>query len=571
MTQVSLIANAQNNIDLHLTPVKESEDKEGDSVSESDILALIQKPEYSHFHINIDNIKNAIIKLNETLTSLQKNQHGQTITYQILERIDASISIFITDDAMTATAEIISAKGGKHLSAKAILKAAQANGVKKGFSKTNLVKLAQLAAKAKPLSLVTLPIATGVLAKNGKDAHVIPLVESVQSRILSPKKRPDGSVDMRDLGDIVCVRVGEPIAEKIPLTLGENGYTVTAILLTPVPGNDVAIVLGAGTAISNTNKNILISQKIGLPKIILNGMEVDEVFKVKNVDVASGNIIFSGSVIIEGDINEGMKVIASGDITVGGFVESATVEAGGDITIAGGIIGRKHEIDQTKVTDAQMSVSVTTKGSLYAKYCQYAHIHCSKDIRIETQLLHSLITVDGNLKVGSMEQANGVLVGGSINAKKHVSAGIIGATAGSNTVINFERVLTPLKNKMKDIESRLTLEENKTAELKSASDKLKQLPKSQKNSDILAKVISTYQFHAKKMGEILFEKEAHESKIQEYKESVSIEATEKLHPGVQFILGNFQERTRREYGPSTMIYKARKIHINSLINPSTTF
>ena len=315
MTQFSLIANVKNNIDLHLVPIKG-----GDTITEATIHELIAESEYAKLQPNTANIKNAIAELNDVLKPLQENQTGREITYQVLERIDATITISIDPDEMGATAEITAAKGGKHLSAKAILEAAQSVGVKKGFSKEELVKLAQLAAKAESLSIVTLQIATGKLAINGKDAIVKPLVESAQSRILRPKKREDGSVDMRDLGDIVCVKVGDPLAKKIPLTSGEKGYTVTATPLIPEPGNDVSLISGDGTAISSKNENVLVSKKVGLPKIIPNGMEVDEIYKIKDVSVATGNVNFTGSVLIEGDVNEGMKVIASGDVTIGGFV-----------------------------------------------------------------------------------------------------------------------------------------------------------------------------------------------------------------------------------------------------------
>ena len=561
MTQISLIANAKNNIDLHLAPLKA-----GVGVTEATILELIAKSEYTKLQANTANIKNAIAELNDVLKTLQDNQAGREITYQILERIDASISISIDDDEMGATAEITAAQGGKNLSAKAILEASQKAGVKKGFSKEELVKLAHLAAKEEPMSQVTLQIATGKLAVNGKDAIIKPLVESAQSRILRPKKREDGSVDMRDLGDIICVKVGDPIAEKVPLTSGKQGYTVTATPLVPEPGNDVSLVSGEGTAISSKNENVLVSQKVGLPKIIPNGMEVDEIYKIKDVNVASGNINFTGSVVIEGDVNEGMKVIASGDVTIGGFVESAMIEAGGDVTISGGIIGRKHDIEKTKITDINMSVSVNAKGSLYAKYCQYAQISSGKDIRIENQLLHSLINVNGRLKVGTEEKSNGTLIGGFVKAGTNVSAGIVGATAGSNTVISFDNKITKLKEQLQEIEVRLKFDKDKTTELKVASDKLKKLPKNKLNPDMLAKVISTYQFHANRMGEILNEKEKQESTIQSYMESVCIEATEKLYHGVQIIVGDFNDRSRREYGPSRMLYKERKIHIEPIVN-----
>lgn len=561
MTQLSLVENAKNNIDLHLVPIKN-----GEKISEATITDFIAQSEYKKLRVVTVNIKNAIAELYDVLKPLQENQTGRRITYQVLERIDASISIIIDDDEMGATAIITAAQGGKNLSAKAILEAAQKAGVKKGFSKEELVKLAQLAAKAQPTSEVSLKIANGKLPINGKDAMIEPLVESAQSRILRPKKREDGSVDMRDLGDIICVRVGEAIAKKVPPTAGKHGYTVTATPLLPEPGIDVALVSGDGTTISSKNKNILVSRKVGLPKVIPNGMEVDEVYKIKNVSVATGNINFTGSVIIDGDVNEGMKVIASGDVTIGGFVESAMIEAGGDVTISGGIIGRKHDIEKTKITDINMSVSVNAKGNIYAKYCQYAHISCAKDIRIENQLLHSQIEVQGSLKVGTEEKSNGTLIGGYIKAGTFVTAGMVGATAGSNTIINFDNQLIKLKEQMQDIEARLKFDSDKTTELKVACDKLKKLPKNKQVTEMLAKVISTYQFHANRMGEILFEKEKHESTIQTYMENVYVEATEKLYHGVQLILGEYNDRSRREYGPSRMIYKERKIHIDPLVN-----
>jgi len=561
MTQLSLIANAKNNIDLHLIPIKN-----GDAITETNIIELISESQYNKLRPNTANIKNAIAELNDVLKPLQNKQTGREIKYQVLERIDATISINIDSDEMGATAEITTAQGGKHLSAKAILTAAQEAGVKKGFSKEELVKLAQLAAKEKPNNQVTLQIASGKLAINGKDAEIKPLVESAQSRILRPKKREDGSVDMRDLGDIICVKVGDPLAKKVPLTAGKKGYTVTAILLPSEPGNDVSLVSGEGTAISPSNQNILVSEKVGLPKVIANGMEVDEIYKIKNVTVATGNINFTGSVIIDGDVNEGMKVIASGDVTIGGFVESAIIEAGGDVTISGGIIGRKHDIEKTKITDVKMSVSVNAKGSIYAKYCQYAEIGCSKDVRIENQLLHSSLNIQGALKVGTEEKSNGKLIGGYIKAGTFVTAGIVGATAGSNTVIHFEHEIIKLKEQMHDIESRLKFDSTKTTELKAATNKLKKLPKDKVKPEMLTKVVSTYQFHAKRMGETLLEREALEKKTQDYMESIYIEATEKLHHGVQLIIDSFNDRSRREYGPSRMIYKERKIIIDPIVN-----
>jgi hypothetical protein len=48
--------------------------------------------------------------------------------------------------------------------------------------------------------------------------------------------------------------------------------------------------------------------------------------------------------------------------------------------------------------------------------------------------------------------------------------------------------------------------------------------------------------------------------------SVFVEATEKLYHSVQVIVGDFQDKTRREYGPTKVNYKERKIHFNPIVN-----
>jgi uncharacterized protein (DUF342 family) len=560
VTQASLVTNKKNNIDLVLQPVKDAS-----QITEATIHELIESSEYKTLYVDNGNIKNAIAELNSVLKPLQANKSGREISYQILERRDASITISIEKDEMSATAEISTALGGKHLTAKAILNSAQQSGVSKGFTKEQLLKLAHQAAKEPAGSIVKGEIAHGKDAINGKDSKIKLLVQSAQDRILRPKERDDGSVDMRDLGDIICVKVGDPLAKKIPLTDGTKGFTVTGTPLAPVAGEDVILQAGEGTTISPKNDQVLVSTLVGLPRIIDNGMEVDSVYRIKNVDVSTGNIKFEGSVIIDGDICEGMKVTSTGDITIGGFVESATLEAGGDITIGSGIIGRKQDVEEMSIDDIQMSVCIRAKGKVFAKYCQYAEISCHS-LRIENQMMHSIIDVEETLWLGTDEKANGKLIAGYIQAGQSVHAGIVGATAGSTTIVNFSKKVNVMKEQLEDIEVRLKVESDKSTELQVAVKKLKKLPSDKVNPEMLSKLISTYKFHTNRMGEILNEKEAFEEKLQTYMASVYVEATEKLYHGVQLIVGDFQDKTRREYGPTKMNYKERKIHLDPIVN-----
>jgi hypothetical protein len=211
VTKATLVTNKKNNIDLILKPVKNST-----TVNEAFIKDLIDASEFNDLYVDNGNIKNAIAELNSVLKPLQENKTGREINYQILERRDATISIEVAKDEMSASAEVSTALGGKHLSAKDILKSAQEAGITKGFSKEDLIKLAQLASKEKPGAIIKGEIAFGKEAINGKDARVKHLVQSAQERILKPQERENGSVDMRDLGDIICVKIGDSLAQKNP-------------------------------------------------------------------------------------------------------------------------------------------------------------------------------------------------------------------------------------------------------------------------------------------------------------------------------------------------------------------
>ncbi|MFT5812930.1 MAG: hypothetical protein ACI9VT_000668 [Psychroserpens sp.] len=558
MTKASLVSNDKNNIDLVLSPVKTKT-----TLSQADIHELIEKSEYSKFYIAYGNIKDAIAELKSVLKPLKEDHVGREIKYQVLERRDATIAIAIDNDNMSALAEITTAWGGQHMSAKAILNAAQAVNVLKGFSKEQLVKLAERSAKEPAGSKVKGEIARGKLPIGGKNAYIKLLVESAKDRILKPKQREDGSVDMRDLGDIICVKIGDPLAKKIPLTDGISGYTVTGDILEPTPGADIQMDVGEGTVLSPKNNSILISTLAGLPCIIENGMQVDTFYHLKNVNVCTGHVNFEGNVIIDGDVGKGMKVTATGDISIGGFVESATLHAGGDITIGTGIIGKKNEVESLDVSKISMSVNIKAEGNVFAKYSQYADITCDS-LHIEKQIIDNIVKVHKSLWVGSKYKANGKIIAGHISAGESVCAGTIGATAGSLTIITFTDKINEYSGKITDIDESIQNEYDKSSALKMEADKLKKLAKNKARSETLAKVISTYQYHIKKMDTFLSDKELLEEVLQEYMTRVYVEANERVYHGVQVNVGEFHDKTHQEYGPTRFTYKEQKIHIDPL-------
>ena len=81
------------------------------------------------------------------------------------------------------------------------------------------------------------------------------------------------------------------------------------------------MVAGEGTFLSPDDPDLLLASRPGLPRQEKNGMKVDDVLSVKQVDIRHGHVIFEGALIVAGDVTPGMKIKTSGDVVIGGFVE----------------------------------------------------------------------------------------------------------------------------------------------------------------------------------------------------------------------------------------------------------
>ena len=82
----------------------------------------------------------------------------------------------------------------------------------------------------------------------------------------------------------------------------------------------------------------------------------------------------------------------------------------------------------------------------------------------------------------------------------------------------------------------------------------------------MTKATKTYQHHSAILGDILVELEQAEEEFVQAQHQLKVEATEKLYHGVEVFIGDFYERSRREYGPSRLIYDKRKVIIDPIVN-----
>ncbi|MFB6226734.1 MAG: flagellar assembly protein A, partial [bacterium] len=118
----------------------------------------------------------------------------------------------------------------------------------------------------------------------------------------------EGKIDFREMGLINNVDEDEILAEKREPTPGRNGLTVQGESVEAPKGEDVELQYGDNV---RQEENCLYSEISG--QVILEDGEVSvyDVYTVEgDVDYSTGNIVFDGTVMVEGSVKDRFKIKA---------------------------------------------------------------------------------------------------------------------------------------------------------------------------------------------------------------------------------------------------------------------
>jgi len=214
---------------------------------------------------------------------------------------------------------------------------------------------------------------------------------------------------------------GETLVESVPATDGTMGHTVLGADLPQTPGEpiDLAALAGENTEVDG---NVLKATVSGEP--VLNGekVEVAEIMEVPDdVDFATGNIRFPGSVEVKGGVRPGFTIEVRDNLTVGGSVEGAHLAAASDITITAGFLGE---------SDGREG-ALLAGGDIQVKYLQAGNVTAGGDLLVGEDIVRSNVGVLGKITVGG----RGRIVGGRVSAGTAIHAKSIGAPTGVRTIV----------------------------------------------------------------------------------------------------------------------------------------
>jgi uncharacterized protein (DUF342 family) len=330
---------------------------------------------------------------------------------QIAEKRDARIEVQIADDEMAAQLSLTPPQGGKPASIEDVIRALTEAGVVFGVDQEALRQACALG------STSPVAVASGKSPEDGMDASFEELVPQTVDR--APKVDALGFIDYREHGAITLVQAGAPLMRRTPATMGVEGLTIRGKPLPPRPGRDEPFAAELpGARVDEKDGNLLTASITGQPVRVRCGVSVEPVLRVAEVNLATGNIYFNGTVEVEGEVIQGMKIQAGGDIVVGGTVDGAHLEAGGNIQVSGGVIANAH---------------LRARGSVTARFAESSNIYAGTVIALNDMALECDLQALNQIIVGVKAPQRGRLTGGTARAMMLVKTPMLGSNKGGVT------------------------------------------------------------------------------------------------------------------------------------------
>ncbi|MBV8471719.1 MAG: DUF342 domain-containing protein [Burkholderiaceae bacterium] len=416
----------------------------------------------------------------------------------------ASIQVALAADHMSAEVTLDPGNAAMGIELTAVLSALAQAGVSHGVCEDALAAACAACAGG---DVKQVRAAVGDMVQEGEDARFELLIAEHRER--APKLDAHGMIDFREQGEVPMVEVGQALMRRIPATAGRAGRDVCGQVLPARAGNDEPFsqpLVGAAPDIADAN--LLRATVRGQPVRLGNAVMVEPVFRIKEVNMATGNVHFDGTVQIDGDILPGMLVQASGDILVQGTIEGGVLEARGDIRAQGGAIAKSR---------------LSADGSVMLRFVETSSVKAGLAIVIEDMALHSDLHAGAQITVGENSRQRGRLAGGTACAKMRIKVPQLGVPGAGLTRVQVG--VDP------ELNARLAVLLTELDVHKQEADKLEKLVQLLSKNDpkgVLPRVQAAWQQALQVWGKALQEKEAIENQL-----ALVLEARVETTVGVQ--------------------------------------
>ncbi|MDR0473054.1 MAG: FapA family protein, partial [Treponema sp.] len=366
----------------------------------------------------------------------------------------------------------------------------------------------------------------------------------------------NGRVDFKELNIIQNVVENQPLAVKIPAEPGIVGRTVTGKVNPAKNGRDTALPLGNNVRVADDGVTILANIN-GQVLVAANKINVEPVYTVQgDVNLKTGNVIFLGTVLINGNVEDGFSVKAAGNIEVNGTVSKAELDAEGDIIIHQGINGKSGGM-------------IRAGRSIWARFIENANIEAGNMVVASDGIINSQVDAQNRI-ICQGKRAN--IMGGRLRASEEINAKVLGnSTSGTETIceVGFDP-----KSKA-ELDELLAAKDAAAKELEDIKLNLQTLINIKKQRKSLPPDKETYMQELMERRQVLMidQKKAEEgiAKMQEFINNLKIRgrisASSKVYPGVKILIKDAKEDVRNEYRAVTFVMENGLVRVTKYEEP----
>ena len=314
-----------------------------------------------------------------------------------------------------------------------------------------------------------------------------------------PKVLENGSVDYQNIEWFEMVKEGQKLAFYHEAKEGTDGYDVAGNPIKARKGTEQRVLTGKGFKLEEDKKTYvaIISGMINLDE---NEMWVTNHLVLDEINMATGNITFDGSIHIIGDVGHGTVVNATNDVMIDGTVEAATINSGGSIVLKKGMNSAGHGL-------------INAEKDVVSRFFEATKVMAKGNIEVDKCL-------NSQLYAGGTITSTRIIAGGVAQAEKGFRVNNVGNHAGIHTVLKMkvdEKICEErrmLFSAIKDVKQELQMLNNSYEEFK-----VKFPPEIRNNMDIFKKLEQAVFTKNKQLEQLEKLKEENEQRISKTRES----------------------------------------------------
>ncbi|SHF52169.1 DUF342 domain-containing protein [Ornithinibacillus halophilus] len=367
-------------------------------------------------------------------------------------------------------------------------------------------------------------VAEGSHPSNGKNGQIHYLINT------NIDMTESSNWDFREVMKIPSVKAGQKLAAITLPTYGTPGINVRGEAIPAKNGKPVHIRAGENVVFRKEDLSFYaaIDGQICTTKTKI---YVNAVYEVKRtLTMKEGNIAFTGTVVIHGDVPSGFKITADGDVKIFGLVEAATIISKGSVFVSEGLAGLKKG-------------KVIAEEDINIGYINQGTVEAGNNLFVENSIIQSNCRAQKKIYC-----QRGNIIGGTISAGEYIEAKEIGNHSYTKTKVIIEsshtfdielQELITKKQELEEMLKKLYIIGKKIKQSQNVQNtKLKLMVLKHQNSILQTK---------NKLSEVNDRiSEINTSKVEEECEDKLV-VRKLLHPNVDIVFGKYQRSIKSEY------------------------